>query len=88
MTEGGAFAAQGEQRPEVGIGRDKDAPFLACALEDLFVVRALQSVVADVRRVVAGGGETVVDKRGERVVEEEPQPAAIGSSRSRTASAA
>ncbi len=83
------FLTECEKRSEIGVGRDDDAPFRAGTLDDLVVSRRLQAVVADMDCVVAGRSELVRHHHGERVVDEELQPAAAsGSSRSRTASAA
>jgi hypothetical protein len=69
----------------VHVRGDEDTILVLCS----FVARGLHAVVADVGYVVASRGEPVADPRGERVVEEKPQPEAVsGSSRSRTASAA
>lgn len=81
-------ASREEQRREVRVGGDEYATFRGGALEDLLVGRRLETVVADVGRVVAGGRELLGQAVRKRVVDEEPQPAASGSSRSCTASAA
>lgn len=83
-----ALAAESEQRAEVCIGGDEEAVLVAGAFEDLLVARGLHVVVADAGCIVARVGEPLRDQRRERVVDQELQPAARGSSRSRTASAA
>jgi hypothetical protein len=85
---GEALAAEGEQSAEIGVGRDENALLLLRALEDLLVSCGLHPVVADVGSVVPGIGQAPRHHRRERVVDEEPQPAASGSSRSSIASAA
>lgn len=80
--------AGGEKRREIGVGRDENAGLRGGALEDLLVGCRLEAVVANVHRVVTGGRELLGKAWRERVVDEEPQPAASGSSRSCTASAA
>ena len=77
----------GEERAEVGVGRDHDAVILGGAVEDLVVGRGLHAEVADVDGVVTGAVELDRDCRRQRVIDEELHPAS-GSSRSRTASAA
>jgi hypothetical protein len=88
MTDGRSAAAGGEERREVGVGGDEYSIFRGGAPEDLFVGCCLEAVVADVYGVVAGGHESLGQPRRERVVDQESQPAASGSSRSCTASAA
>ncbi len=83
-----ALPAKSEQRAEAGVGGDEDAVLVAGSLEDLLVARRLQAILADVTCVVTGGDKSLRDQRRERVVDQESQPAARGSSRSRTASAA
>jgi len=85
---GEPLPAERKQRPEVCVGGDKHALLLTGAVEDLVVTCRLHAVVPHVRRVVAGVGESLRDGRRQRLVDQEPQPATSGSSRSRTASAA
>jgi hypothetical protein len=78
-------AAGREERGEVGVGRHEDPVVGGRAVEDLLVGCCLKPVVADVYGVVSGCSKLVGEPRRERVVDEEPQPAASGSSRSCTA---
>lgn len=83
------LTAEREQHREIGVGGHQHPILLACALEHLLIGRGGQPVVAHVRRVMAEGGDLFGETGRERVVYQEPQPAApSGSSRSRTASAA
>lgn len=82
------LAAKCEQRAEIGVGGNEDAILSRGAVEDLLVVRRLQSVVADVHCVMASRRQLVRHQRRQGVVDKKSQPAVRGSSRSRTASAA
>jgi len=89
QDDGRLFGVAGrEERREVGVGGDEDSVFGGRAVEDLLVGCCLQAVVADVYGVVSDCSELFREARRECVVDEEPQPAASGSSRSCTAWAA
>jgi hypothetical protein len=78
-----------EQRPEVRVGGHDDPFFVGRPIKDHLVGGRLEPVLADMDRVVASTAQLLGNARRQRVVHEEPQPAAVsGSSRSRTASAA
>ena len=80
--------ARREQRPEIGVGRHDDALLRTRTVEDLCVRGTLQSVLADMHGIVSRTGEAVRHERRQGVIDQEFQPAARGSSRSLTASAA
>jgi endonuclease/exonuclease/phosphatase family metal-dependent hydrolase len=81
--------ACGEESSEVRIRGDDDATFDIGALQDLGVGRSLHVVVAHVGRVVAGRAQSLGEVRRQGVVDQELHATVlIGSSRSRTASAA
>ncbi len=78
-----------EQRSEISIGRHDDSPLDDCALEDHIIIGVLQSKRADMDRVMTSLVEESSKRWRKRVVDQEPHsPAARGSARSRTASAA
>jgi hypothetical protein len=78
-----------QQRAEVGVGRDERASFARGAVEDLHVARGLEAVGADVDRVMSGLAQSFGHRRRQRVVDQElHRSGTMGSSRSRTASAA
>lgn len=79
----------GQQRGEVGVGRDKHPMLGSSHREDLTVRCGLEATVPDMRRVVVRATQPLGQKRRERVVDEESQEAARnGRSRWRTLSAA
>ena len=79
----------GEQRPEVGVRRNKDPILVGGTVEDSEVGSVLQTNITHVNGVVTQFGQANRQARRQRVVDQEPHsPAASGSVRSRIASAA
>ena len=58
-----ALAAEGEEGREVGVGGDDHAILAACPFGDLLVAGSLETVVANMRGVVAGRREALGDAR-------------------------
>jgi hypothetical protein len=56
-------SAEGEEGREVGVGGDDHAILAACPFGDLLVAGSLETVVANMRGVVAGGREALGDAR-------------------------
>ena len=83
------LSTQREERGEVGIGGHEDSVLPLGERKHDFITGGLHADVADMDCIVSCPTQTGSNARRDRVVNEEPQEAAlIGISRSRTLSAA
>lgn len=82
------MSPDGEQLAEVGVSADEDATGIARGCHDLLVERATETKLRDVTGIVARVGKKSREALGQRLVDEELQADAAGSSRSSTAAAA
>lgn len=79
----------GDECTKVGVHSDHDSFLWRSRLEHRRIRCACQPDIVDVEDTVAASDELLLYKRGDALVEQEPQaPRRRGSSRSRTASAA